>query len=319
MSAMETSRLPGGTPMVKIDGTRVRQLRESRGLTQLYVATAVGVTTDTISRWENKRYPTIKKENGLKLAEALEVELGEILDQGGTGEEPAPEEEEVAEPSVATAKPGDSSPPSPGRSLFLPLTLLVLAVLAVTGWWLTSAKKVVHINAQRLLPGKTVPGQPFPVAITVNTDAASPLSLILKEQLPGGAELVSAVPAYSAYDPGTGEIKWLQKINGEQIFAYVVKLDFPLGEKIGFDGTVAVRKGSGRQTDVRGDQAVQMGNFHWADTDNDSRICDEEILVVYDVFSEIKGLAFDIDQVEEIWLGSGYRWDPEEQKFVILP
>ena len=65
--------------MVKIDGSRVRNLRESKGLTQLYIATVVGVTTDTISRWENNRYPTIRRENALKLAEALEVPLDDIL------------------------------------------------------------------------------------------------------------------------------------------------------------------------------------------------------------------------------------------------
>ena len=66
---------PGGPVMVKIDGSKVRQIREQKGLTQLYIATAVDVTTDTVSRWENKRYPSIKKENGLRLAEALEVPL----------------------------------------------------------------------------------------------------------------------------------------------------------------------------------------------------------------------------------------------------
>jgi DNA-binding transcriptional regulator YiaG len=46
----------GPPQMVKIDGSRVRIIRESKGLTQLYIATVVGVTTDTISRWENRRY-----------------------------------------------------------------------------------------------------------------------------------------------------------------------------------------------------------------------------------------------------------------------
>ncbi len=66
--------------MVKIDGAKVKLLREKQGLTQLYIATAVQVTTDTISRWENKRYPSIKKENGLNLAEALGVDLEYLLE-----------------------------------------------------------------------------------------------------------------------------------------------------------------------------------------------------------------------------------------------
>ena len=61
---------PGPSQMTRIDGDKVRSLREAKGLTQLYIATVVGVTTDTISRWENKRYPSVKEENARKLAEA---------------------------------------------------------------------------------------------------------------------------------------------------------------------------------------------------------------------------------------------------------
>ena len=64
---------------VRIDGDRIKALRLQKGLTQLYLASFVGVTTDTISRWENKKIPSIKRENALKLAEALEVSLDEIL------------------------------------------------------------------------------------------------------------------------------------------------------------------------------------------------------------------------------------------------
>lgn len=71
---------PGGQVMIRIDGTKIRQIREQKGLTQLYIATAVEVTTDTVSRWENKRYPSIKKENALKLAQALEVDLSELME-----------------------------------------------------------------------------------------------------------------------------------------------------------------------------------------------------------------------------------------------
>lgn len=89
---MSESFPSGRIPMVKIDGAKIRQLRESKGLTQLFLATSVEVTTDTISRWENKRYPTIKRENGIKLAEALEVELDDILDHSDA--EAAAEESE---------------------------------------------------------------------------------------------------------------------------------------------------------------------------------------------------------------------------------
>src|SRR6056297_3659596 len=64
---------------VAVDATALRRIREEKRLTQLYVSKVVGVTTDTISRWENNRYPTIRRENALKLAEALEVPLDALL------------------------------------------------------------------------------------------------------------------------------------------------------------------------------------------------------------------------------------------------
>ncbi len=73
--------------MIRISGPKIRSLRENQELTQLYLATAVEVTTETISRWERTDAPNIKKENGLKLAAALEVELDEIL----ADREPSPE------------------------------------------------------------------------------------------------------------------------------------------------------------------------------------------------------------------------------------
>ncbi len=78
---MTDNSFAGPMSMVKIDGAKIKQLREQQGLTQLYLATAVEVTTDTISRWENRRYPSIKRDNGLKLAEALNVPLEDILEE----------------------------------------------------------------------------------------------------------------------------------------------------------------------------------------------------------------------------------------------
>ena len=186
------------------------------------------------------------------------------------------------------------------------------------GWWLYPTPKQPSISATRLLPGLSSVGQPFPVAITVSTNATDPLSLILKETLPEGAKLLASVPPYSDFDSETGEIRWLKKINGVQPFAYMVQVD-RAEVPFHFSGTVAVRKGSGHQIEVKGDHRVKTGHFHWADSDGDGRICDEEILVVYDVFSGIAGLPLDIDQVEEIWLGSGYVWNEAKKKFDILP
>ncbi len=81
----------GHASSVAIDGEAIRQIREEKRLTQLYVSKVVGVTTETVSRWENKRYPTIRRDNAIKLAEALEVDLKAILKQEVEEDVPAGE------------------------------------------------------------------------------------------------------------------------------------------------------------------------------------------------------------------------------------
>jgi transcriptional regulator with XRE-family HTH domain len=57
--------------------TKLKQLREERSLTQEELAEFTGVTSLTISRWENgKRKPRFKSIR--KLAKALKVEPEEI-------------------------------------------------------------------------------------------------------------------------------------------------------------------------------------------------------------------------------------------------
>ena len=131
----------GGPVMIRIDGSKIRQIREQKGLTQLYVATAVDVTTDTVSRWENKRYPSIKKENGQKLAEALEVELEAILETDEnhqttrleTGQEKASFQQETTLLSEQSNN-GKNVFSSPGKILlfFLGITLVFFIVLYIS-------------------------------------------------------------------------------------------------------------------------------------------------------------------------------------------
>ena len=112
-------------PMVRIDGARVKELREKQGLTQLYMASVVRVTTETISRWENGRYPSIKGDNGEKLAEALGVELADIL------------EIDTQPEGTVEISPENSPPSSPPPKLALPpklkrhLSVILMVVLVV--------------------------------------------------------------------------------------------------------------------------------------------------------------------------------------------
>ena len=307
----------GRIPMVKIDGAKIRQLRESKGLTQLYLATAVEVTTDTISRWENRRQPTIKKENGIRLAEALEVDLEEILDHSDS--ESTDEEVDAPAELQEPHRFSESFNLAPFRKYAI-LTAFFLCLLAVFFVWKQRPEpENMSISARRILPLHTVAGQPFPVAIIVNTESDSTNTLILKEILPKSAVFITSIPETSAFESQKGEIKWLRKITGEQTFAYVVKItDVSYAESV-FSGTIAVRQTKGAQIGVSGPSKILLNDYHWADTNGDGLISDEEILTVYDTFSEIAGFELDIDQVEEMWLGSSYNWDAQKGKFIVLP
>jgi transcriptional regulator with XRE-family HTH domain len=165
------------TPSVAIDGARIRSVRETKKLTQLYVASVVGVTTDTISRWENNRYPSIKRDNAEKLAGALEVDLAEILREDETAEE------------LASAP----AAPSPRRWIFglVALLLLLLAVFFFT------RSMVPAPRAVRYAPHYAAPGEIIPVQIKITRQGGEQIGFILKEKLPAGWRLVSALPASS--------------------------------------------------------------------------------------------------------------------------
>jgi transcriptional regulator with XRE-family HTH domain len=65
-------------------GNRIRRLREAREMSQEDLAHEAGLSTKTISRWENGRHEG-GRDNVRKVAKALGVEPGDIL-----GEPPAP-------------------------------------------------------------------------------------------------------------------------------------------------------------------------------------------------------------------------------------
>lgn len=312
---------PGSQPVVKIDGEKIRHLREVQGLTQLYLATSVGVTTDTISRWENKRYPTIKKENALKLAEALEVSIDEIIDSEKSIEQ--------AEPKIAPqpeAVPAPLSTPPPDRNLILKIslvTLVLLTVIAVVAFFFLSSKQeAVSISASRLLPPHTPQGHTFPVLIQIQNDSAKPLSIIVKELFPASCKVVAGIPAFTTKNNQKHLIKWInQASDGQTTLAYLLRVDQIADpeQNLAFSGEVTHGKGKGIANAIKGDHAVMIQEFHWADTNADNNIDDEEILAVYDAFGSIDGLAIDRDQIDAIWSSSGYHWDETTHTFIIRP
>jgi DNA-binding XRE family transcriptional regulator len=287
----------GLVPSVAIDGARIRSVRESKKLTQLYVASVVGVTTDTISRWENNRYPSIKRDNAEKLAGALEVELSEILRK-----DEAPE----MSPDV---------PAEPPRSRSMMLWMggaLILAVVA--GVVFSFARRPASPpTAVRWIPKFAAPGDVVPVQIKVTRPPNDTSGFILKERLPDGMRLVSSLPPDSATESARSNVKWLIP-DGKSNFvvSYTVKVpDAPALTKEGkFSGEIVLRKGDKNRTEaIGGDKSIEVGSYHWADSNGDRRIDDNEIMPAYYICEEMKGMGLDWKIIEAIWSGKGYRWE----------
>jgi transcriptional regulator with XRE-family HTH domain len=163
-------------PTVCLDGAAVRRIREEKRLTQLYVAKVVGVTTDTISRWENNRYPTVRRENLFKLAEALESPAQFLIKTELFAGECAAEEDgvEAAVAAVLTER------------TFQPRFFLVMGgiILLLGGFgflfyrWLSpvffaAPSPSVDFAALRILPRYAAPGMVIPVRLRLNADDAT--------------------------------------------------------------------------------------------------------------------------------------------------
>jgi len=298
--------MKSGMAMVRVSGTTIRSLREEQDLTQLYLATAVGVTTETISRWERQDAPTIKEENSLKLAVALSVSLDAILAPVTAQPEPAPE-------IIPSAAP---------RNVIRKITFAVLLLLGsvVLFYLLVNKSGEIHFSAKRNMPGHSVAGRGFPVVIDVDFLSGKSSSLLLKEQLPKGCRVLNTMPQATVADAGF--IKWIEKKgSGRNTFAYMASCrvqEDDLGT-FSFHGTLLVRQSSRQEIAVDGRIRHQLLDFHWADTNTDNSIDDEELLAVYDDFGTVEGLLVDMEEVEAIWMGSGYRWNAKQAVFDIIP
>ncbi len=296
--------------MVRISGSEVRYLREQQNLTQLYLATAVGVTTETISRWERQGSPTVKEENGIKLAEVLSVSLERIL----YVEEPAAVAEEMVEQDVQTAiRPAKIV----AMALVVAIVLLSIAAFFFVGY---QSVDTFQFSARRIMPSHTVSTLPFPVVVEVDFVSEKESSLLLKEELPAGCKVLKSVPPATLLDRES--LKWIDKKGyGRKKFAYLASCAAQVGaqETQTFIGSLLVRQDSHREITVDGPDRLKLLEYHWADSDMNNIIDDEELLAVYDDFGSVEGLGVDVEEVERIWMGSGYRWKPREQVFEVIP
>jgi transcriptional regulator with XRE-family HTH domain len=293
------------TATVCLDGNEVKRQRELHGLTQLYVSKVVGVTTDTISRWENNRYPTIRRENALNLAEALEVTLEQILRK--------PPDDVLPE-----------TPPSVKKSyrlIFAAVFLCFLIGLAAWIFYVRQAPIAVNVEARRILPDFAAPLTAIPVQLKLvrHEDKGG---FILREDLPPGWKLTEAFPPPSSLDNEQGIVRWIVKAGdttNKVVYLVQVQPSSTAVETVAFSGEIISGSGN-RQVSapVEGESQIRVAPVHWADSDGDGRIDDVEMLDTSYTVDEMSGINIDWDALERLWDAEGYRWDQALKKFVPL-
>ena len=62
-------------------GEKIKELRESKGISQYRLAELTGINRSTINRYENGSIQKISFDNLLKICEALEIDIKEIIEK----------------------------------------------------------------------------------------------------------------------------------------------------------------------------------------------------------------------------------------------
>ena len=288
-----------------LEGAVLKRLREEKRLTQLYVSKVVGVTTDTVSRWENNRYPSMRRDNALKLAEALEVPLEELLRRPAAAVENTPPPKNPL-PLVITSL----------------LAVVIMAGLVMLVLWQTGRQSPppASITAERILPPFAAPGSDIPVQVKL-TQRAGDSGFILREYLPKGWKLLQANPPASSVDNDNGIVRWIIKADdARDRIVYLVQVGgmAAAGSYGIFQGEVVAGTAEVKiAVPVHGDGRVAVAPVLWADQNGDGRIDDSEMLQASYTVDDMAGIKIDWLELEHLWNAGGYRWD--ERKQIFLP
>lgn len=297
-----------GVAMIRISGEKLRSHREQQELTQLYLASAVEVTTETISRWERAGTPNIKKENGQKLAMALQVELDELLVD--TDPVAVPDEEQKESSPVAQS-------PKKSKVLLLLVLFIIIASALFFVFRPHPGEQETNLYSLRTMPSHAVPGQIFPVRIQIGKPGKGSASFLVKESVPEGCEIVTVSPVPTVQNRQL--LKWINREGGCSYFTYAARIVDEKQGEVRFAGTLKVGQSKTGEIAIQGNDTIQLFSYHWADRDKDNSISDEEMLAVYDDFPGMENLPVNIELVEEMWMGTKYSWNPSKKEFVIRP
>ncbi len=285
-----------------LDASEIKRIRESQQLTQLYVSKVVGVTTDTISRWENNRYPTIRRENALKLAEALEVPLEDILLKPI---ETSQEEPEVLKKSAIP--------------WLIAGSLAIVALVILATLFSQSPPALASVTADRILPDFAGPASSIPVQIHL-THRSQRGGIIIREYFPKGWKIVQAHPPASSLDNVNGVARWIIKAGDDrERVVYLVQVDpaARLNSEGSFQGEiVGSNEGSKSAVPIQGESKINVAEVHWADANGDEQIDDAEMLEASFTIEDMAGVHIDWHDLEQLWNAGRYFWDPKAVKFL---
>lgn len=293
-------------PTVRLDGEKVRRFRESKGLTQLYVAEVARVSVDTVSRWENNRTPAVKRENAQALADALEVDLDAIL------QEHAGTPEGLSAPT-AVPEPEDEREGRPGPRLWV--WVVGVAALVLVGLWVlwrAAGPAPFVVEGQRRLPLYTPPGTEVPVVVHLRAVSGAGHRVILRETLPPGWALLGAEPSPDQGPAPDGTIKWILTLaEGGARVAYLVRAppEGTEGSAHRFLGEVVTPGAQDGSVAVRGEGRIDLEFVHWADQNADFQISDAEVLDALERLEGAGGLGLDPADLRALWGAREYAWD----------
>lgn len=300
---------PFSSPSVSIDGEVIRRVRENGKLTQLYVAKVVGVTTDTVSRWENNRYPTMRRDNALKLAEALEVDLGLIL-----------KKDQILSDGQLTKNRPPATQSSVRRNLFAGL-LFILLIGVLFFYYKSSPNPQNLMSGQRHVPNFTAPGARVPIQLEIISKKKLK-GLIVREEFPPGWNLVEADPPPASLDNLNGNVRWMIRDPAQlKKIVYILQspVDIPFDTQVTLQGEVVANPDGQRfSLPVPGTGVLKIAPLHWADMNGNSKIDDLEILDVSDMVDASEQIHYDWDLIEKLWDADGYRYDEKKRVFTPL-
>jgi transcriptional regulator with XRE-family HTH domain len=283
---------------VQLDGSTVRKIREKQKLTQYYISKVVGVTIDTVSRWENNRYPTVRRENALLLSEALEVPIEEIL---------------LKDVSVPLRR--------SFSSLAAGITAAVLLLSLLLYFILTRAPALDYqLSVERLLPPHVAVATQLPVSVAIKVTGSID-GMVLRENFPKGFKLVEASPIPSSLDNMTGSARWILPVAESLQINYLLQPDPAIkeGETLLFQGELIVKsKGENKGSAVLGETVIPVDVYHWADVNRDLIIDDGEALDASVLSIAMKNVHINWELVEDIWDAGSYRLDLDSHKFVAI-